>query len=122
MFSILIFLPPVEMKVSMTPRSLSSNPRYVRDDSIRHRKEHGYDRSETPRSRQRNTNDEMDRYRGRDSYRQTNRDHRGEKRGRYDSDRRTPGMQEIVEAHKDINLFIFFTVVSIFKFLLPKAL
>lgn len=88
----------------MTPRSLSSTSRYERGDSNRHREEHRRDRSETPRSRQRNTYGEMDHYRGRESYRQSNRDYHGEKRGRYDSDRRTPGMQKIVEAHKAINL------------------
>lgn len=105
-FSILIYLSLVEMKISLTPRSLSTTPRYERDDSSRHRREHRYDRSETPRSRQRNTYDERDRYQGRESYRQANRDYHGEKRGRYNSDRRTPGIQKIVEAHNDINLFI----------------
>lgn len=76
-----------------TPRSLSSTPRYERDD--RHRNEYRYGRSETPRSRQRSTYDEMDRYRGRESYRQSNRDYHGEKRARYSSDRRTPGMKKI---------------------------
>ncbi|KAG2240285.1 hypothetical protein Bca52824_090928 [Brassica carinata] len=75
-------------------RSLSSTPRYERDDSSRSRNEYRYDRSETPRSRQRSTYDEIDRYRGRDSYRQSNRDYHGEKRGRYDSDRRTPGRSD----------------------------
>lgn len=77
---------------SDTPRSLSSTPRYERDD--RHRNEYRYDRSETPRSRQRSTYDEMDRYRGRESYRQSNRDYHGEKRARYSRDRRTPGRSD----------------------------
>uniref|UniRef100_A0A1J3JE29 RNA helicase n=1 Tax=Noccaea caerulescens TaxID=107243 RepID=A0A1J3JE29_NOCCA len=80
--------------ISTTPRSFSSTSRYERDYSSRHREEHRYDRSETPRSRHRNSYDEMDDYRGRDSYRQANRDYRGEKRGRSSVDRRTPGRSD----------------------------
>ncbi|XP_010549285.1 PREDICTED: pre-mRNA-splicing factor ATP-dependent RNA helicase DEAH7 isoform X2 [Tarenaya hassleriana] len=73
----------------------SSTPRYERDGSVRHRKEHRDDnRSEIPRPRRRNTQDEMDRYRGRDSYRRYDQDYYGDKRRRHSSSRRTPGRSD----------------------------